>query len=459
MSRLHALLATAALCTGVLLVPAAADPGADGPEGSPCQYVATTQPAPDGTQAGQLSAGPLRGDGTVRCAIQVGMGVHSAPDAAVAEATGSGMVVLPPTPVVYERPGQARMFMCTSWDPEGEGPMMFFHRGSKSGAWSDNPGTPCDDLTQIALEDVLDIVEGMLGDAQPDPFGALCGATSAGSGSTETGTLDGGPLALAADNGTPMTGSLMCSVQVNGRAHSAADVCAAQSAVVTGAAMAPQARCAWSATADDRVYVCTAVSIAGWGSYYYDDFTNEWSTSSAARCQLMAIVAAPDDPLLAKDDHNARGRKGGKTKEKKKDDDDVPTVEEEDLTPYHPSGTIEIRRLPTGQVEFAFRTFSPPIGEWDCTQTTTSATCTPPAPPAGMTPVCGTVAVEVTSVTVGDVTGTTNCAAGPAASATSQGPATAPAANAAQANAAFAWTCSVAPGATLVWSTRCAVGA
>ena len=453
------MLATAALCTGVLLVPAAAEPGADGPEGSPCQYVATTEPAADGTETGQLSAGPLRGDGTVRCAIQVGMGVHSAPDAAVAEAVGSGVVVLPPTPVVYERPGQARMFVCTSWDPGGGGPTLYYDRGTKSGAWSDNPGTPCDDLTEIALQDVLDIVGGMVGDAQPDPWGALCGATSAGSGSSETGTVDGGPLALTADNNTPLTGALTCTVQVNGRTHSAADACTTSSPVGTGAVLAPQARCSWPASADDRVYVCTAVSIAGWGSYYYDDFTNEWSTSTSARCQLMALVAAPDAPTFRKDDHNARGRKGGKTKEKKKDDDDVPTVEEEELTPYHPTGTIEIRRLPTGQVEFAFRTFSPPIGEWDCTQTTTSATCTPPAPPAGMTPVCGTVAVEVTSVTVGSVTGTSRCAAGPIATATSDGPATAPAANAAQANDDFAWTCSVAPGPTLVWSTRCAVGA
>lgn len=459
MSRLYVSLAAAVLCTSVLLVPAVAEPGAEGPEGRPCEYVALPHSDDDGTQAGKLTAGPLQGDGTVRCAIQVGMGVHSAPDTAAAEAAGSDVVVLPPTFVEHARPGRGPMFLCTSWHPSDGGPTLYLYRGTKGESWSFNPNTRCDALPAPSLGDVEEIVAGIIGTPQPDPWGALCSATSAGSGSSESGTLDGGPLALAADNHTPMTGAMTCTVQVNGRAHHAADVCVAQSPVATGAVLAPETACGWSATADDRVYVCTAVTINGWGTLFYDDFTNEWSASSSARCQLMAVVAAPDDGPIGKDDHQARGRKGGKIKEKKKEDDDVPVAEEEELTPYFPAGVIEIKRLPTGQVEFAFRSFSPAIGEWDCTQTATSATCTPPAPPAGMVPVCGTVAVEVTSVSVGSVTGTSGCASGPQATATSNGPAAAPAADAEQANSAFAWTCSVAPGVTLAWSTRCAVGA
>lgn len=131
--------------------------------------------------------------------------------------------------------------------------------------------------------------------------------------------------------------------------------------------------------------------------------------------------------------------------------------------PYYPMGIIEISQNAIGSVSVTYSGFVPAWPQWTCAGTL-SVSCTPPPPPSGpsgpmLVNVCAIVTVQVTNTVLGSVSGSSRCATGAQANATSVGPTTAATTAAAAPNTQFPWTCSAIPNQPIPgpWTVRCTV--
>jgi hypothetical protein len=450
--------AVAALAAVELVVPTGAE-AAGGPVGAPCALAVVEDrnpEAPDDAVTGFLSGGPYDRSGTLVCSIQVGDPVHSGPDSVYAAGTGTnGVTVLAPTVVSYLAPPEAPVYVCTRWHDNET--VLFWDAADRT--WTTDPSSPC------AGQDAAGTVTGGLPAGRgPDPWGGLCRMDALGSGTAETGVVSGGPLLVDDANGTTYAGTLTCSVQLAG-GHAAPDVCTASGSGAPVVIITART-CSWAASAEDDVFVCSRIDVDGWPALYFDDAAGRWSTAPDVACQRAVTVTAgarvPDDvraivgvPAHASgggpSTEEKRARKAERQKERR---GPVP----DDTTPYHPSGTIEITRSAAGIVNYYFTGFVPPVSDWTCPTAATSVTCTPPGPPEGTYLVCGSVTVEASATSTGSVNGTSRCDSGATASASSQGPATAPTPGAASPRTTFPWHCAATPQGAVVWTVRCTVG-
>jgi hypothetical protein len=147
--RALASLALVSLALAPAAAPAAAGPPADGPSGFLCQMGAhlTDPTSPDGSPVVEVDAGPLVlvddtvRAGTVYCDLYVGsLGTPYATFAA----SGTGVVVLPPTLVSYEAEPGTWISLCTRFAYAG-GPMLYHHTdgdgdpSTDTGHWTTEP--------------------------------------------------------------------------------------------------------------------------------------------------------------------------------------------------------------------------------------------------------------------------------------------------------------------------------
>jgi hypothetical protein len=296
-----------------------------------------------------------------------------------------------------------------------------------------------------------------------------------------SGELDGGPLALpGVDGDTTVVGSgtLVCRIQVNAQDHTGTgpQVQGHGAGVVT----AGPSQVSFSAGPSDSVYLCAeVVRDEDESVLYYDAAHDEWSTSSSVPCADGLSTGGPsggDDldptlcPLLATAFPpsgdipgvwdcppyvgRSSGNGGGGNTQRDSHKPKPP------LTPVYPRGTVKISSTIPGQVTFDYSNFDPLLAQWQCTEGTTSVTCTPPAAATGTRNVCGTVDVAALSQSAGAVTGDTRCPGTQnGATAVSSGPQTTATARTAAQNADFPWTCGATPAQTVgPWQVTCTVG-
>ena len=156
-----------------------------GPFGNLCGFTSVTDPGTEGgdVQTGELNAGPLFAiddaavppapqSGTVHCTIQVGGGTHDAPDnGAAASASGTGVIVLPPTLVSYNSPANVPVYLCTSFTyangPGTEDDVTIYWADSNDptveGHWTTNASRSCGLATSvepITCEDLVNVCAG-----------------------------------------------------------------------------------------------------------------------------------------------------------------------------------------------------------------------------------------------------------------------------------------------------------
>jgi hypothetical protein len=134
-----------------------------GPEGARCRMAAFLDPtAAPNTYAGHVEAGPLFvtdpatgvATGTARCTLTLGPTHNDL--GAIAEAPGTGVVVVPPQFITYERsPGQP-IYLCTRFT-YSTGEVFYW----SNGAWTTNPASVCDTVVSTegpAVEGLLDSI-------------------------------------------------------------------------------------------------------------------------------------------------------------------------------------------------------------------------------------------------------------------------------------------------------------
>jgi hypothetical protein len=126
--------APAALLLPALLLPAPAR-ATTGPTGRACNATAVTVTAA-GTGAGELDGGPYAATGMLVCTLQSSP-YHDGGAAALASRWDSGVVTLPPTPVVFHDPAVA--YVCTQFTITG-GATLYWTAG---GVWTLDPHATC----------------------------------------------------------------------------------------------------------------------------------------------------------------------------------------------------------------------------------------------------------------------------------------------------------------------------
>ena len=106
---------------------------------------------------------------------------------------------------------------------------------------------------------------------------------------TQTGYIDGGPIL--------QNGTITCTIQVGGGAHSDPNNGASASATGTnGFTYLSPTLVSYSSPPLTPVYLCSQFND-GTTTYYFDDTTGTWSTSSASTCGL-AISGGTSDPVF-----------------------------------------------------------------------------------------------------------------------------------------------------------------
>jgi len=168
--------ALAALACATACVTAAAAPAAAGPPGDGemlCGMTVVTDPdprAPEHSYVAVLDGGPISGNGTMTCTIQVGgAGLHTDPDnGAKASATGTnGVTVFVPTLVSYTAPPGTNVYLCDQFTDSSNVTYVY---DDMDGAWeaaAGNPSAACRLTLSGEPEDpfaqgVLEAVEGVL---------------------------------------------------------------------------------------------------------------------------------------------------------------------------------------------------------------------------------------------------------------------------------------------------------
>lgn len=116
-----------------------------------CGFSSVSHPAEDGIQVGEIDGGPLAVTDpavmsvTLVCTIQVSPNyTHAGADAATASATGSALVVLPPTPVTYRVAEGDDVGLCSEVVvTDASGTTRHYYQDPWSGGFSSDPDTDC----------------------------------------------------------------------------------------------------------------------------------------------------------------------------------------------------------------------------------------------------------------------------------------------------------------------------
>lgn len=164
-STVRKLLLAAAMATGMVVPfsPAnAAEPAVyfgppdTGPTGAMCWFVSATDPElTNGTvQTGELSGGPLIGDGALTCTIQVGSDTHltTGNDAVTVSNSGSSLVTVGPYTVTFLAPTDVPVFLCTAFTPLGA-PTLYWDALARQ--WSTDMNASCALSTTAGMDDSI----------------------------------------------------------------------------------------------------------------------------------------------------------------------------------------------------------------------------------------------------------------------------------------------------------------
>jgi hypothetical protein len=153
-------LATAALVATVTAAPARATTSFPGP-GALCGLATLTDPnSADPVQLGVVFGGPLVvlddsrdvSGGTLVCTVQVGEATHVGTDHAGAAASGTGLVVLPPSLVFFAHPIGLPVYVCTEFLPDDGSPTLYWNDSNDplvSGGWITDPNGACTLAVQV----------------------------------------------------------------------------------------------------------------------------------------------------------------------------------------------------------------------------------------------------------------------------------------------------------------------
>jgi hypothetical protein len=119
-------------------------------------------------------------------------------------------------------------------------------------------------------------------------------------GTRQAGYINGGPVLFgdddAADN--PVYGSVTCAIHVGYQnlAHSAPDATSATSPVTPGAAVLAPTLMSYDLPNEwDLISYCTQVDIVGGPTYYWDEYSEAWSTDPDSACEYLYDDPPPPD--------------------------------------------------------------------------------------------------------------------------------------------------------------------
>lgn len=114
--------------------------------------------------------------------------------------------------------------------------------------------------------------------------GQPCRASVFGEGTYE---VDGGPLVVANDDGTPATARLICTIQDGGRTHADPDFASATSAETTGVVALPPTLLQGPPTFPNDPHLCSQLHFADGTDLYWNasEITGrEWTTDPTVIC-------------------------------------------------------------------------------------------------------------------------------------------------------------------------------
>lgn len=119
-------------------------PADSGPSGATCGFTSLTDPGTETgeIQTGEVEGGPLLGDGTLSCILQVGSEAHEGTgnDAAGVSESGTDLVVVKPTVLSYVAPDDVPVFLCSMFTSTS-GTKIYWNAATKE--WSQDPASPC----------------------------------------------------------------------------------------------------------------------------------------------------------------------------------------------------------------------------------------------------------------------------------------------------------------------------
>jgi hypothetical protein len=121
-----------------------------------CSFVSTAEPTDPGTQAGEISGGPVTAYDldvplgnpvwvALICSLHTGWNVtHDTPAVASATGVGPGVAVLPPTPVTYPAGPLDNVTLCGEVAVTGAGGATTrLYWDDQAGAWTTDPTSSC----------------------------------------------------------------------------------------------------------------------------------------------------------------------------------------------------------------------------------------------------------------------------------------------------------------------------
>jgi len=127
--------------------------------------------------------------------------------------------------------------------------------------------------------------------------GKPCGLRSLGNAAGDyTGVLYATPQKLSHVAGSPaVSGSLRCTLQLDGARHADPDTAVTEGPVTPGVAVAPPVPVTFHLDPDDLSAfpaVCAQVDIPGEGTYYWAEYgdSGSWSTDPASVCEDTILV-------------------------------------------------------------------------------------------------------------------------------------------------------------------------
>ena len=159
-------------------------------------------------------------------------------------------------------------------------------------------------MAALAAGTILSSFAGSATAGEPvdGPSGFLCGFSSLSNptaeAGTQTGEIDGGPLAIVDAEGNVGSGTLTCTIQVNQGTHDGSGV--AVSASGTGVVAFGPTVVSYQADDDDIVFLCSEFTYANGGPTLYfhssEDPTVEghWSTASTSACAQATSANSGD---------------------------------------------------------------------------------------------------------------------------------------------------------------------
>ena len=151
----------AGLVAGTALTFAPAAYAAPDPSGILCGFSSTTDPQVEGSQTGEVDAGPiLLGDdtdptvvysGSVTCTIQVNAATHAGADACAVTGPNGTAVIAAAGTCTYATTSGDNVYLCTQVNIDG-GPTLYFADSNDplvEGEWSTDPNSACGLATSV----------------------------------------------------------------------------------------------------------------------------------------------------------------------------------------------------------------------------------------------------------------------------------------------------------------------